>query len=151
MTYADTLRAARLAATPTAAELEARAQRQRQRPIVGISHAELAARLAAALDRPGDGSATSLAAHISLYESGEREPTWERATQLLALCGCSTLTIDREATEATLALAARWRCLPAEAARRALVEGVERQRQGETALENAVVSRGSKAKKKKIA
>jgi hypothetical protein len=150
MTYAATLRAARLAATPTAAELEARAARQRQRPIEGISHAELAARLATLLGRDGDGSLVSLAAHISLYESGTREPSWERGHQLLALCGVSAAVLGHEATQAALALAGRWRCLPKDAIRRSVVAELARQRAGEAALENAAISHGNGKKKKRL-
>lgn len=143
-TYGAQLRRLRLATTPTAAELDARAARAKQRPIDGISIAELAGRLAALLGRD-ESAVEGLRSQVSLVESDSQVPSWDRALELLALLGCSAPVLSAEATEAARALAARWRVTPDEAVERALVERIRREREAETRL-GADVEKISRAK-----
>lgn len=143
-TYGAQLRRLRLATTPTAAELARRAERERQRPIAGISIAELAGRLAASLGRD-ESAVEGLRSQVSLVESDSQVPSWDRALELLALLECSAPILSVEATEAARALAARWRVTPDEAVERALVERIRREREAETRL-GADVKKISRAK-----
>ncbi len=104
------VRAAREAATPTSAELQARATRPGPAVVSGLSHAELAARCNAVLERRGKRATVHRESLVRVERVGPREP-------LLGLI-CDALGLDVQLVAVVPARRSRIATRPAKKARK---------------------------------